>query len=688
MLRQPSVCLNKGYHMDMKNMDSPRDTTKNTVSYSHMHKSYNAPPKTVQEYTLTTTETTETASEKRERLLREALDLPLCPGVYIMKNEYGRVIYVGKSRKLRDRVSQYFRNGEKNPKTERMTAAVHKFEYILCDTEMEALTLENTLIKQYTPRYNIRLKDAKSYPYIKLTSDEYPRLVMSRSRVDDGAKYFGPYFGTSTVFSVISLVNKTFGLPSCKKRFPQDIGKDRPCLYYRIGQCRGVCTGNVTADEYREMVSCACEVLRGNTARARRKLEIEMSDYAVREEFEAAARCRDTIRSLEKLSQKQKVVASPDCDQDVCGVYIGDTMSVMSLLLIREGALVDKTDFPMSGDVIADPHAFCTLLCEHYKRCEHAPRRLLLSFECDDEDMVLLTDFLWHIAGKKVTVATPVIGDNRKLCDMAVENAREVASRLYRDSERSEGIALRLGKLLGLDYLPERIEAYDISNIGDEHITAGMIVYDHGRFCKRDYRTFGIKSTNGADDYGAMREALKRRLAHLSDSDGSSFTVPPDLWLIDGGAEHLAVALDVIHSMGLEITAVGMVKDDYHKTRALITEHGEVSIAHEQDIYGLIYRIQEEVHRFTVSKMTSAKRKTYKISTLEKINGIGPAKSKKLLSALGGLNAVKSADIETLAAINGISRTEAFAVFSYFHTDAVGEENPNSTHNNTEKTKS
>lgn len=623
--------------------------------------------------------TTETLSERRERLLREALDLPLCPGVYIMKNERGRVIYVGKSRKLRERVSQYFRNGEKNLKTERMSAAVYRFEFILCDTEMEALTLENTLIKQYTPRYNIRLKDAKSYPYIKLTSDEYPRLVMSRSRLDDGAKYFGPYFGTSTVFSVISLVNKTFGLPSCKKSFPRDIGKDRPCLYYRIGQCRGICTGRVGIDEYREMVSCACEVLRGNTAQARRKLEREMSDYAEREEFEAAARCRDTIRSLEKLSQKQKVVASPDCDRDVCGVYIGETMSMMSLLIIRGGALVDKADFPVSGDVIADPHAFCTLLCEHYKRCDNAPQRLLLSFECDDEDMALLADFLSSIAGKKVAVSTPMIGDNRKLCDMAIENAREAAARLERDTDRSDGIAMRLGALLGLDYLPERIEAYDISNIGDEHITAGMVVYDHGHFCKRDYRTFGIKTTDGANDYGAMREALERRLAHLSDNDGSSFTIPPDLLLIDGGAEHLAVALDVIRSMGLKLTAVGMVKDDYHKTRALITERGEVSIAHEQDIYGLIYRIQEEVHRFTVSKMTGAKRKTYTVSTLEKIKGIGPAKSKRLLAALGGLAAVKNADIETLAAINGISRAEAFAVYSHFHPSAFGGSDNDST---------
>lgn len=614
------------------------------------------------------TEADNSGDERRERLLREACALPLCPGVYIMRNARGKVIYVGKSRKLRDRVSQYFRNGEKNLKTERMTAAVDSFEYIVCDTEIEALTLENTLIKQYSPRYNIKLKDAKSYPYIKITSGSYPRLAMSRKREDDGARYFGPYSGTSTVFSVISLVNKTFGLPSCKKRFPADIGKDRPCLYYRIGQCRGVCTGNVSEEEYRDVIDCAADVLRGNTAAARRELEERMYKYADEESFEAAARCRDTIKALEALSQKQKVVASPDCEQDVCGVYSDATGAVLSLLSVRGGALVDKIDFPISGEAIADSHAFCSLLCEHYKLCDSAPGRLLLGFECDDDDISLLSEYLSGIAGKRVQVTVPLRGDNRKLCNMASENAREAAARLSRDTERTENAAVRLACLLGLETVPERIEAYDISNYGDEHITAGMIVSDCGHFRKRDYRSFNIKTTEGADDYGAMREALRRRFAHLEDPDGS-FSVMPDLILLDGGAAHLGVALEVMKEMNIDIPAAGMVKDDYHKTRALVTADGEVSIAREREVFALIYRIQEEVHRFTVSKMTRAKRKTYKTSTLEKIDGIGPVKAKLLLSALGGLGAVKSAEIDTLAAIKGISRAEASAVYVYFHPD-------------------
>lgn len=619
---------------------------------------------------LALSQTRETPEAVRKRLLSEACALPLCPGVYIMKDVRGKVIYVGKSRKLRDRVSQYFRNGEKNLKTARMVASVYRFEYILCDTEIEALTLENTLIKQYTPRYNIRLKDAKSYPYIKITSDEYPRLVMSRKREDDGAKYFGPYSGTGTVFSVISLVNKTFGLPSCKKKFPADIGKERPCLYYRIGQCRGVCTGRVSRDEYCGLIDCAGEVLRGNTAAARRSLEKDMTEYAEKEEFEAAARCRDTIRALESLSEKQKVVASPDCEQDVCGAYADDSISVLSLLSIRGGALVDKIDFPISGDAIADPKAFCQLLCSHYRESGYAPRRLLVGFDCEDDDIALLSDYLSDIAGRRVQVAVPVIGDNRKLCDMAAENAREAAARLNRDTARSEDVAVRLAGLLCLEVVPERIEAYDISNIGDEHITAGMIVTDHGRFLKRDYRSFTIKTTSGANDYGAMREALERRFAHLDDTAGA-FSVIPDLILLDGGAEHLNVALDVMRKCGVDIPAAGMVKDDYHKTRALVTAGGEVSIARERDVYGFIYRIQEEVHRFTVSKMTHAKRKTYKTSSLEKINGIGPVKAKLLLSALGGLSAVKNADLSTLDAVNGLSHAEAFAVYSYFHPDDI-----------------
>ncbi|MCQ2353546.1 MAG: excinuclease ABC subunit UvrC [Clostridia bacterium] len=610
----------------------------------------------------------EKSDERREELLRQALELPMTPGVYIMHDSSDRVIYVGKSRHLHDRVSQYFKPTEKNVKTARMVASVFWFEVIHCDTEIEALTLENTLIKQYTPRYNIKLKDAKSYPYIKLTSGRYPKLIMSRKRLDDGAVYFGPYSGTATVFSVISLVNKAFGLVSCRRKFPSDIGKERPCLYYQMGQCCGVCAGKVTESEYAELIDSASEVLRGNTSKVRKKLEAQMLEYAEAEQYEAAAKCRDTISALEKLAEKQKVVASPDTDQDVIGVYSDELGTVMCLLRIRGGALNDKLEFPMGIETIADSQAFVSLLFDHYRSTEDVPARLLLGFEPAEDDFSSLSALLAEFAGKKVPVLVPERGDNKKLCLLASENARQAALRMKRDTERAGNAAVRLAELLGLEVVPERIEAYDISNFGSEHITAGMIVSENGKFSKKDYRVFSVKTTHGADDYGALRETLERRFSYLLPDApaGGSFGIVPDLILLDGGAQHLAVAEDVMDKMGVYVPCVGMVKDDFHKTRALVTSDGEVSIAKEREVYVLIYKIQEEVHRFTVSKMSAAKQKTVRTSVLEKIEGIGPAKAKAILYHFGGLAKVKTASSEELSKVRGISRTNAEHIREYF----------------------
>lgn len=607
-----------------------------------------------------------------ERLCREAMALPEAPGVYLMHDDADRVIYVGKSRCLRNRVSQYFhQGGNKNLKTLRMVASVARFEIIHCDTEIEALTLENTLIKQYTPRYNIRLKDAKSYPYIKLTPGDYPRLVMTRKRADDGGKYFGPYSGTSTVFSVISTVNKAFGLPTCRRKFPEEIGKGRPCLYYQIGQCSGVCTGAVSAEEYAAAVSGAAEVLRGSSAHVRRELEEKMLRLAENEQYEAAAVCRDTIASLEKLAQKQKAVASPDTNQDVIGVYADDFGAVMCLLRVRSGVLNDKLDFRLSGDVIADSSAYISMLYEHYRAAEDVPDRVLIGFDPDPGDTEALSGLLASLAGKKVPVHTPERGDTKKLCDLAAENAYQSALKFKRDTEGNDAAAVRLAELLSLEVVPDRIEAYDISNIGAEHITAGMIVTEGGKFCKRDYRTFTIRTTDGINDYGALREALTRRLSYLTPEgkkDGGSFDVPPDLLLLDGGAQHLSVALEVMETLGIDIPVVGMVKDDFHKTRALITPEGEVSIARERDVFVFIYKIQEEVHRFTVSRMSAAKRKTVRTSVLEKIRGIGPKKAKAILSHFGGLARVKNATVEELCCVRGVTHTDAETIFRTFHS--------------------
>lgn len=599
-------------------------------------------------------------------LLEKANTLPLRPGVYIMKNAAGSVIYVGKSRKLKNRVSQYFQNSEKNAKTAGMVRAVKDFDYYVCDTEIEALSLENTLIKQYSPKYNIRLKDAKSYPYIKITDEEYPRLVMTRKRENDGGKYFGPYSGTATVFSVINTLSAILGLPTCKRRFPRNIGKERPCLYYQMKKCCGVCTGNVDAEEYKEKIKYASDVLRGNTAVVRNALIEQMYRYAEEEQYEAAARCRDTVAALERLGQKQKVVAAPDVEHDVIALYNDDVCSCISVFFIREGAVSDKEDYVNGADRIVDESNISAFICELYRVREYIPKSILLSFTLEDEDRELISNYLSERAGRRVTVRTPERGDGRNLCEMVRDNAAEQAKLYRNETEKDEKILLRLAELLSLETYPERIEAYDISNLGHEHITAGMIVTDGTKFKKSDYRSFKIATvTDGTDDYASMREALSRRFAHLDDDSGS-FSEYPDLILLDGGRGHVSTVRELMREMELDIPVFGMVKDDFHKTRALCTDTEEISIAHENALFVFIYKIQEEVHRFTVSRMDNAKRKTLTKSSLTKIKGIGDAKAKILLKALGGYNAVKEAPLSTLASVKGISLSDARSIREYF----------------------
>ena len=607
-----------------------------------------------------------TREEMRQALLDKANSLPLTPGVYIMKDREGRVIYVGKSRKLKNRVSQYFQNSEKNIKTARMVASVADFEYFLCDTEIEALTLENTLIKQYSPKYNIRLKDAKSYPYIKITDEAYPRLVMTRKREKDKAKYFGPYSGVSTVFSVLDTLRTVLSLPTCNRRFPRDIGKERPCLYYQMGRCCGPCTGKVSEEEYTATISMAADILRGNTGEVKRRLTEKMFDHAEAERFEAAARCRDTLNALERLRQKQTVVAAPDTEQDVIGFFSDEVAACMSVFYIRGGAVVDKEEFLAGGERILDEETLGAFICEHYRVREYIPKQILLSFALDAEEMEGLSLYLTGLAGHKVTIRTPERGVNHTLCELVCANAAEKVRRHRLDAEKDEGALARLAELLELPTYPSRIEAYDISNLGTEHLTAGMIVCEEGKFNKADYRYFKIRSVAGTtDDYASMREALSRRLEHLTDGEGS-FGKLPDLILLDGGRGHVGVVRELMAEKGLDIPVFGMVKDDFHKTRALCTEDGEISIARENAVFVLVYRIQEEVHRFTVSRMDAAKRKTLTHSSLTKIKGIGDAKAKALLAAFGGITGVKNASEEELAAVKGISMADAKKIREYF----------------------
>lgn len=598
------------------------------------------------------------------RLRDKANSLPTVPGVYIMKDSSGNVIYVGKSKKLKNRVTTYFTGNNHTPKTAKMVSLVDDFDYIVCKTEIEALTLENVLIKRHMPKYNIRLKDSKSYPYIKVTNEEYPRLFVTRERKGDRARYFGPYQGASSAYAALEAVMKVFALPTCKRSFPRDIGKDRPCIYRDMGRCIAPCAGNITPEDYRERVRSAERVLDGNTASARDALRVDMERAAEMLKFERAAAIRDQLIALDRLSEKQKVVADVKVSRDVFALTVSDGVGVMSLLSVREGALVNKSTFMLSAaDPITSDEAV-SLIAAHYDAGGGIPREIMLAFEASEEDIALLSEYTSLLAGRKVVVKIPERGDGRALCNMAVENAVEAARQYRLEGEREDKNIRRLADLLGLAEPPKRIEAYDISNIGNENIVASMVVWSGGRLKKSDYRLFTIKTTDGADDYGSMREALSRRLSHIGDGSGSLGEMP-DLILVDGGDAHVGVAKSVLQSMSLEIPVFGMVKDDFHKTRALTDGKNEISIAKEFDMYAFIYNLQEEAHRFAVKSSQKGKIKTMTHSTLERIDGIGPAKARALLRAMP-MGKIRIATVEELSGVKGISKSDAERIAAYF----------------------
>ena len=606
-----------------------------------------------------------------ERLRDKANSLPMQPGVYIMKNSEGEVIYVGKSKKLKNRVTSYFTGQSHSYKTAKMVSLVRDFDYIVCKTEIEALTLENVLIKKHSPKYNIKLKDAKSYPYIKVTGEEYPKLFVTRERRSDRAKYFGPYQSSASAHTALDTVMRIFTLATCKRSFPKDIGKDRPCIYRDMGRCIAPCTGKVSSAEYRSLVKCAEWVLDGNIKETKAMLSAEMNDAAENMEFERAAVIRDSIFSLERLSEKQKVVADAKVNRDVFAIYTSETEGVLAMLSIRSGALVNKNEFVLSVNDLTSPDDAISLIADYYDSSGNIPREVMLDFPLTEEDTELLSEYLSLNTKYKVSVRIPERGDGRALCDMALENAKESARQYRLEGERENKNLKRLTELLGLSEVPKRIEAYDISNIGNENITASMVVYSGGKMKKSDYRVFTVKTTGGADDYGSMREVLGRRISHIG--DGSlSLGESPDLILLDGGVGHVNTVRALMEERGVEIPLFGMVKDDYHKTRAITDGEREISIANEMGAYTFVYNIQEEAHRFAVKNSQGAKIKTMTHSTLEKIKGIGPKKAKILLSSMP-LAKIRTSSKKELSEIKGISAADAENIYSYYHK---GDSNP------------
>ena len=602
---------------------------------------------------------------KREQLREKANALPSSPGVYLMKSKEGTVIYVGKSRKLSSRVASYFTGNDHPQKTARMVSLVDDFDTILCDSEIEALGLENTLIKKYAPKYNVKLKDAKSYPYIAVTFGDYPRIFVTRERARDGGRYFGPYSGTSDAYANLDTVRRLFRLPTCRRRFPEEIGKERPCIYRQMGRCIAPCTGEVTKKEFNDAVRAAMAVLSGATAEAERRLREEMMAAAEAERFEAAARARDAITALGKLGESQKVLSDEKLSFDAWGLHDGEPTGALSVLSVREGKLIRKNDFPFSAQEILTNETAIAFLTEYYMHDADIPKEILLSFPPTEEALSAFESFLASVSGKRISVRHAQRGEKRALCDMAVKNAVEAVKKESERTARDEGTLITLAHLLSLEVLPSRIEVYDVSSIGKEYTTAGMIVYEDGALKRSAYRTFRIGTVEN-DDYGAMKEALTRRFSHKDDED---FGTLPDLILLDGGRGHVSVGKEALRDAGLEIPLFGLVKDEHHKTRALCTENETVGIAHEQSVYVFLYKLQEEVHRHAVRATMGAKGRSLKRSSLEDIEGIGKERAKRLLAYFGSLKRLKEATVDEIAAVRGMTAPSAHAVFHHYHKE-------------------
>lgn len=581
-----------------------------------------------------------------------------------MKDRNGKIIYVGKSKAMKNRVTSYFTDVKNhNIKTLTMVSKVHDFDYMLTDSNIEALALENRLIKLHKPKFNIKLKDGKTYPYLKLTLNaEYPTLTFTRKRSEDGAKYFGPFSGAYTAISLMKTAQKAFGLASCNRVFPRDIGKERPCIYKQIGVCSAPCDASVSAQDYMELNKKAAAFLRGSFGSVKKELEEQMLKAADELNFEAAAKLRDRIRALDACKQTQKVVASPNEEKDVIAFYGDDFTSAISVFFIRDGAVTDSETEVFSSEQLTDTSDIVAYLCDFYLKREFIPEEIHLDVKLSDEEAEDLRQFIETQCKAKVKLRFPEIGPSKHLCAMVRENAKEQAQKAKTASEKQNEVSVRLASLLGLEVIPQLIEAYDISNMGSDNITAGKISVLDGRFNKNAYRTYKIRSVDAPDDYASMREAISRRLAHTEDT-------LPDLILLDGGKGHVSVIRELLNEQGCIVPVFGMVKDEYHKTRALTDDQNEISIARENAIFNFIYKIQEEVHRYTFGRMQNAKRRSVKRSSLTEIPGIGPAKAKALMIHFKSVSALKNATRDEIASVKGINGRDADTVVTYFRQE-------------------
>ena len=600
-----------------------------------------------------------------DELKNKASTLPFAPGVYIMKDKHDKVIYVGKAKKLKNRVSQYFVNTVSHTlKTRIMVSHIDHFDVIVAASEFEALVLECSLIKRYLPKYNILLKDDKGYPYLRLDMKEiYPRITRVSKISDDGAGYYGPYGSRGVTQDLMEAIRLTLKLPGCKREFPRDIGKDRPCLNYHMNQCAGWCQEGKSTTEYRALMEQARQLLMGNYKTVAADIRTQMLAAADNLEFELAASLRDRLNAVEILGKKQLVTAGTLADTDVIGYGQTEAKACFAVLHFSGGNLLDK-DYevlPIPDDREA---AVSSLLKQYYLSRGLAPKRVLLPFEI--EDAQLFSQLLEQEFGRKPHLHVPQRGDNMRLVELACKNAFEEAQRVTSRDEKHSATLTLLGKMLAMEP-PKRIESFDISNISGTDIVASMVVFEDGKPKKKDYKRFKIEALTDQDDYASMAQVVRRRFSHYKEGD-AGFDTAPNLVLIDGGVAHARVAVEALEQLDLHMKVFGMVKDDRHRTRALVTPEGqEIAIDSNQTVFSFVGSIQEETHRFAITFHRQLRSKRLRYSELDDIAGIGPKRKEQLLKYFKSLTAIGQATLQELERL--LPKDAASAVYHHFHVE-------------------
>lgn len=612
----------------------------------------------------------------------ELKKLPHCPGVYIMHDANDNIIYVGKAINLHNRVRSYFRkNIGRGPQIDKMVTLIARFEYIVTDSELEALVLENNLIKEHSPKYNTMLKDDKTYPYIKVTvSEDYPRVLFCRQMKKDRSRYFGPYTSAGAVKDTIELINKLFCLRTCNRNLSKEVGGERACLNYHIGQCLAPCQGKITREEYQEQVKGALAFLNGNYQDTLKELEQKMQRASENLDFEEAIRYRDMYNSVKQIASKQKMEESDGEDKDIIALACDDRDAVVQVFFVRGGKLIGREHFYMAH-VSETPKKQILLdfVKQFYAGTPFIPRELILQEEI--EDIQVIEQWLTERKGSRVYIRIPKIGAKEKLVELAAKNAMLVLSqdkeRIRREEGRTIGAVKEIASLLGLEEV-NRMEAFDISNISGFANVGSMVVFEKGKPKKSDYRKFKIKTVSGPDDYACMKEVLTRRFTHgmeerkiLDDkeleNEFGSFTKFPDLLMMDGGRGQVNIALQVLEELRLNIPVCGMVKDDNHNTRGLYFNNKEIDIDRRSEGFKLITRIQDEAHRFAIEYHRSLRSKAQVKSVLDEIPGVGPTRRKALMKHFTSIEEIKQAEFETLLEAEGMNRAAAQSVYDFFH---------------------